>query len=358
MVVTRHKNTIFGLNNDLQNLTDKDNALNLKIENFNSDLTATTERIESEYKAEIARVDGDISTNNTNSISRDDALSDRLNIVEGDDTVVGSIANSTKTAKDFAQSLVDAVNGDLDVLDQLVQVINGDSSTEGSFRKAITDVVGAAPEALDTLQEIAAALNNDPDLYGTITALISSNIQNAKDELKGQVSDAFDTLEEIEVALNIINGNDTVVGSIAKTLADAKSFATSAVNDEKARAEAVEATKMDKSANLSDVEDKATARTNIDVFSKAEVNEAVRLGGAKGASELVTITNDKITLTNEAKDGMLLNFNCIRYTDENALAWDIPCTLISGKEWQAHPDFSGQFDGKQALVQYFYTPLA
>ena len=37
-------------------------------------------------------------------------------------------------------------------------IVNGDSNTEGSFRKAIADVVAAAPEDLDTLKEIADKL--------------------------------------------------------------------------------------------------------------------------------------------------------------------------------------------------------
>ena len=96
-----------------------------------------------------------------------------------------------------------------DALQALVDVINGDSSVEGSFRKAISDVVGTSPESLDTLGEIATALNNDPDLYNTITALISANIENAKNELKGAVSDSFDTLEEIEAKLIELDGNSS-----------------------------------------------------------------------------------------------------------------------------------------------------
>lgn len=38
-------------------------------------------------------------------------------------------------------------------------IVNGDSNTEGSFRKAIADVVAAAPEDLDTLKEIADKLD-------------------------------------------------------------------------------------------------------------------------------------------------------------------------------------------------------
>lgn len=38
-------------------------------------------------------------------------------------------------------------------------IVNGDSNTEGSFRKAIADVVAAAPADLDTLEEIACNIN-------------------------------------------------------------------------------------------------------------------------------------------------------------------------------------------------------
>ena len=96
-----------------------------------------------------------------------------------------------------------------DSLDALVQVINGDSSVEGSFRKAISDVIGTTPESLDTLGEIATALNNDPDLYNTITALISVNIENAKNELRGAVSESFDTMAEIETKLIELDGNSS-----------------------------------------------------------------------------------------------------------------------------------------------------
>ena len=96
-----------------------------------------------------------------------------------------------------------------DALEAIVTVINGDSSVDGSFRKAIADVIGTSPESLDTLGEISNALNNDPDLYNTITALITTNIENAKNELRGAVSDSFDTLEEIEAKLIELDGNSS-----------------------------------------------------------------------------------------------------------------------------------------------------
>ena len=105
-----------------------------------------------------------------------------------------------------------------DALKSLVDVMNGDSTVDGSFRKAISDVVGTTPESLDTLQEISTALNNDPDLYNTITSLITVNVENAKTELRGAVSDSFDTLAEIET--KITDMDSTFTTGIANEQAD------------------------------------------------------------------------------------------------------------------------------------------
>ena len=77
---------------------------------------------------------------------------------------------------------------------------------------AITNLRGVAPELLDTLGEIAAALNNDPDVYNTLVAMIGTNIEAAKAELRGAVSETFDTLAELEAGL--------VAEQVARSAAD------------------------------------------------------------------------------------------------------------------------------------------
>lgn len=69
-------------------------------------------------------------------------------------------------------------------------IIDGDSSTEGSFRKAIADLIDAAPEDFDTLKEIADKLASDDNLHTTIldalnTKYDSKNIPVASKELLG-----------------------------------------------------------------------------------------------------------------------------------------------------------------------------
>ena len=46
----------------------------------------------------------------------------------------------------------------------------------GAVYAKFEDLIGSAPAALDTLQEIATALNNDADLAGTLTTQISSKV--------------------------------------------------------------------------------------------------------------------------------------------------------------------------------------
>lgn len=65
-------------------------------------------------------------------------------------------------------------NKDFKLLSNLVNIINGDSNTKGSFRKTIKDLIGGAPEAYDTLKEIADKLKNNDDLYTVISNTIAT----------------------------------------------------------------------------------------------------------------------------------------------------------------------------------------
>ena len=54
-----------------------------------------------------------------------------------------------------------------------IAIIDGDSNTEGSFRKAIADVIAAAPEDLDTLKEIADKFAESDDLHTALNQAIT-----------------------------------------------------------------------------------------------------------------------------------------------------------------------------------------
>ena len=65
-----------------------------------------------------------------------------------------------------------AQNKEKEISDKLA-IVDGDSNTEGSFRKAIADVIAAAPEDLDTLKEIADKLAGNDDLHTALNQAIA-----------------------------------------------------------------------------------------------------------------------------------------------------------------------------------------
>lgn len=96
-----------------------------------------------------------------------------------------------------------AINAAVTPVSELLATVNGDTSTVGSFRKAIADLIGNAPAALDTLKEIADYIAVNPD--ATVAAAITSHVDAAVAALKGSVSASMDTLAEIEAAVNAVS---------------------------------------------------------------------------------------------------------------------------------------------------------
>lgn len=80
-----------------------------------------------------------------------------------------------------------------------VDIINGDSTTEGSFRKAIADVVAAAPEDLDTLKEIADKLAGNDDLHTALNQAITEKADTSA--LLNEVTRATGVENNLKAAL-------------------------------------------------------------------------------------------------------------------------------------------------------------
>lgn len=100
-------------------------------------------------------------------------------------------------------------NKDFKLLSNLVNIINGDSNTKGSFRKTIKDLIGGAPEAYDTLKEIADKLKNNDDtaISNTIatkatTVALNEEITRAKAAEASITSDAKLSKKANSTALN------------------------------------------------------------------------------------------------------------------------------------------------------------
>ena len=98
-------------------------------------------------------------------------------------------SKDTELENSIAEEKTRAQSKEKEISD-LLAIVNGSATTEGSFRKAIADLIDAAPQDFDTLKEIADKLASDDNLHTTIlnalnTKYDSKNIPVASKELLG-----------------------------------------------------------------------------------------------------------------------------------------------------------------------------
>lgn len=99
-------------------------------------------------------------------------------------------------------------------------IVDGDSNTEGSFRKAIADVVAAAPEDLDTLKEIADKLAGNDDLHTALNQAITEK------------ADASALLNEVTRATGAESALQTAIDTKADATALSNYVLTAALNQQ------------------------------------------------------------------------------------------------------------------------------
>ena len=99
-------------------------------------------------------------------------------------------------------------------------IVDGDSNTEGSFRKAIADVIAAAPEDLDTLKEIADKLAGNDDLHTALNQAITEK------------ADASALANEVSRATGVENDLRTSIGTKADATALSNYVLTTALNQQ------------------------------------------------------------------------------------------------------------------------------
>lgn len=100
-----------------------------------------------------------------------------------------------------------------------VRLVDIDAAPSSAARAAVSDLVGAAPAALNTLVEIATALGNDADLAGTLTSRIAAT-------------------EAVANAAATSAGMSTLQGRVSATEAVANAAATSAAMSTEVTAQA------------------------------------------------------------------------------------------------------------------------
>lgn len=169
-----------------------------------------------------------LDANSTNKLI-DQSIKDAIdNSIENDNYITKDLLEAetsarTKSDEDLNAKIkaeqTRAEGKEKEISDKLA-IVDGDSNTEGSFRKAIADVIAAAPEDLDTLKEIADKLAGNDDLHTALNQAITEK------------ADASALANEVTRATGVENDLRTAIGTKADATALSNYVLTTALNQQ------------------------------------------------------------------------------------------------------------------------------
>lgn len=120
---------------------------------------------------------------------------------DADDTKVDKVEGYGLSKNDFTDVLLEKLNGIQDHANYITKVSellnDQEYQTLEQVNAAIEKIVGSAPEVLNTLQEIAKALGDDPNFSATITKKLAA----ITEQLNQEVSDRKEAITEVNQSI-------------------------------------------------------------------------------------------------------------------------------------------------------------
>ena len=148
----------------------------------------------------------------------DETLTEAKEYVDGQDRalreeLVAADASTLQNAKDYTDKRETAILTEVDRRDEAVL-----GNAQSYADNAIAKLVNGSPEALDTLQELAEALGNDPNFSATVMQMIGERVTTGamNAALEGKVNKAGDTMTgELAVPqVKLTSGGTATIASI------------------------------------------------------------------------------------------------------------------------------------------------
>ena len=229
---------------------------------------------------------GDILDANSTNKLIDQSVKDAIdNSIENDNYVTKDLLEAetsarTKSDEDLNAKIkaeqTRAEGKEKEISDKLA-IVDGDSNTEGSFRKAIADVIAAAPEDLDTLKEIADKLAGNDDLHTALNQAITEK------------ADASALANEVTRATGVENDLRTAIGTKVDASALSNYVLTTALNQQVDTLNAAISAKQDAGSYVP---------YDQTVTSRYRIDKDLMIDNSKGSAVLSTYNISAISNSN------------------------------------------------------------
>ena len=171
----------------------------------------------------------------------------------------GSVNKKIQTAIEKVNTDASALEGRVAANEAAIEVING--TGEGSIKDAVAKLVNGAPEAMDTLKELADSITKHQTAYDAYVAQVAKDIAAAK---QAAITEAGKNADTKDTALH-----NTITGEIATAKSEAISTAaTDATNKDTALETKLQAN-IDKKVAQTDYDTKVAALEKADTDNLA-----------------------------------------------------------------------------------------
>lgn len=218
-------------------------------------------------------------------------------------------------------------------------IVDGDSNTEGSFRKAIADVIAAAPEDLDTLKEIADKLAGNDDLHTALNQAITEK------------ADASALANEVTRATGVENDLRTAIGTKADATALSNYVLTTALNQQVDTLNAAISAKQDAGSYVP-YDQTVTSRYRIDKdlmidnSKGSAVLSTYSISAISNSNTEIQINPDGITMIDDDNAIILNRTGIILPNGDNDHVLTSNGSTINMANYLKESDVSGQFAAK------------
>ena len=211
------------------------------------------------------------------------AINQAIEVINGTDTVVGSINHGVADSKHYTDDEIAKLKATVgsDLTNTLKEY-----ATKQDVDNRVKEVIGTAPEALDTLGEIADKLSNNDDVVSAIVNTLSEKANTADVYNKSDVDTKVATIN------SAIATEESRARAAEKAVADSVSTLSTSVSDEVARAKQAEKT----------LSDSLNSEVERSVAKDTELNASITSEVARATAAENKVATDLTTEISRAKD--------------------------------------------------------